>query len=112
MFRKALAAWLVVLALSPFTAPFSTCDLSTLLPNGATSSGRGATLVLTAPAIDIASADADALSTPRTRTRVEASTAFAVNPVGAAAHTPAGRAAGPPQRLWRLPALPPAPLRI
>lgn len=28
--RKAAALWLLLLALSPFTAPFSTCDLSTL----------------------------------------------------------------------------------
>jgi len=28
--RKAVAVWLFLLALSPFTAPFSTCDLSTL----------------------------------------------------------------------------------
>ena len=27
--RKAIAVWLLLLALSPFTAPFSTCDLST-----------------------------------------------------------------------------------
>jgi hypothetical protein len=27
-FRKAVAWWLLLLALSPFTAPFSTCDLS------------------------------------------------------------------------------------
>ena len=31
MFRQVLSCWLVVLALSPFTAPFCTCDLSTLL---------------------------------------------------------------------------------
>jgi hypothetical protein len=29
-FRKAVAVWLLLLALSPFTAPFSTCDLSAL----------------------------------------------------------------------------------
>src|SRR5438093_31900 len=27
--RKAAAVWILLLALSPFTAPFSTCDLST-----------------------------------------------------------------------------------
>src|SRR5262249_45044924 len=27
--RKTIAVWLLLLALSPFTAPFSTCDLST-----------------------------------------------------------------------------------
>ena len=31
MFRQALSCWIVALALSPFTAPFCTCDFSTLL---------------------------------------------------------------------------------
>jgi hypothetical protein len=36
MLRKFSAASLIVLALSPFTAPFSTCDLSTLLGHAGT----------------------------------------------------------------------------
>jgi hypothetical protein len=35
MLRKLSAASLVVLALSPFTAPFATCDLGTLLGHAA-----------------------------------------------------------------------------
>jgi hypothetical protein len=35
-FRKAVAVWLLLLALSPFTAPFSTCDLSTFSNASAT----------------------------------------------------------------------------
>jgi hypothetical protein len=31
MFRRLLASWLVVLVLSPFTAPFSTCEIRVLL---------------------------------------------------------------------------------
>jgi len=34
--RKAVAVWLLLLALSPFTAPFSTCDLSTFSTTDAT----------------------------------------------------------------------------
>ena len=34
--RKAVAVWLLLLALSPFTAPFSTCDLSTFSSASAT----------------------------------------------------------------------------
>jgi len=34
--RKAVAVWLLLLALSPFTAPFSTCDLSTFSNGSAT----------------------------------------------------------------------------
>src|SRR5262245_30206355 len=33
VFRKAIAWWLLLLALSPCTAPFSTCDLSTFSPS-------------------------------------------------------------------------------
>jgi len=32
MFRRLVASWFVVLALSPFTAPFVTCDLSAFRP--------------------------------------------------------------------------------
>jgi hypothetical protein len=35
MFQKIAAIWLVVLALSPFTTPFSTCDLASFLSNHA-----------------------------------------------------------------------------
>jgi hypothetical protein len=31
MFVRVIAAWLALLALTPFTAPFATCDLETLL---------------------------------------------------------------------------------
>jgi hypothetical protein len=31
MFTKSLAAWLVVLAISPFTAPFKVCDMSAVI---------------------------------------------------------------------------------
>lgn len=31
MFRRFFACWLVALALTPFTAPFATCDLSQVL---------------------------------------------------------------------------------
>jgi hypothetical protein len=33
MFRKIAAIWLVVLALSPFTTPFATCDLASFFSN-------------------------------------------------------------------------------
>jgi hypothetical protein len=36
MLRRVFAFWLVILALSPFTAPFCTCDLSTLPSEQAT----------------------------------------------------------------------------
>jgi len=39
MLSRFTACWLVVLVLAPFTAPFSTCDLSTLFGRG---SGRQA----------------------------------------------------------------------
>jgi hypothetical protein len=35
MIRRILAWWLFVLAVSPFTAPFSTCDLATLFSHAA-----------------------------------------------------------------------------
>ena len=35
MLRKVAATWLLVLALSPFTAPFSTCDLVSLIAGSA-----------------------------------------------------------------------------
>jgi len=37
---KAVAFWLVVLILLPFSAPFSTCDLASLLPATRTDDGR------------------------------------------------------------------------
>jgi len=40
MFAKASALCLIVLILLPFSAPFSTCDLASLLPE--TQAGRGA----------------------------------------------------------------------
>lgn len=36
--RKTVAVWLLLLALSPFTAPFSTCDLS-VFSNGSATEG-------------------------------------------------------------------------
>jgi hypothetical protein len=37
MFSKSIAAWLVVLVLLPFTAPFPTCDIADLLGGSANS---------------------------------------------------------------------------
>lgn len=39
MFRRLLSAWLVVLVLSPCTAPFSTCDLRVLFDAASRTNG-------------------------------------------------------------------------
>ena len=49
MVRRVVAVWLVLLALSPYTAPFCACDLSTLTAP----SGAHANLASTAPASHI-----------------------------------------------------------
>src|SRR5690242_2843565 len=43
--RKTIALWLVLLALSPFTAPFSTCDLSALSTGDSNQSAPAAKLI-------------------------------------------------------------------
>ena len=63
MTHRILAWSLLVLAASPFTAPFSTCDLATLFGH-ATTITLDAPIVQPAPRTDAAMADDAALAVP------------------------------------------------
>jgi len=89
MFGRVISAWLVFLTLTPFTAPFPTCDLTTFLTEGAPAPANG-----TSAATSLADASlSQALPLFRASARVrfialaESKTASEGPPLSAAAFT-------------------------
>jgi hypothetical protein len=86
MLRKIVAALLLVLAASPFTAPFSTCDVATLM-GGDTAAARYQSSL--APVVDHSQSAALCTAPRRSRMRLKTTTdglvpAAALQPVPSA----------------------------
>ncbi len=69
MLRKILAALLLVLAASPFTAPFSTCDVATLMGGDSLAARYQSSIP---PVVDQSQAAALCAAPHRTRARIKA----------------------------------------
>ena len=74
MVRKIAAVWLLALAVSPFTAPFSTCDLPLLFSShspdtGVAPSGRPSSAVAASETPAVAAAEASAVAPLAARIR-------------------------------------------